>query len=105
MKPIAYILLLSALLSGCDSCRPTNYAHVEYKDSGSGNFLLHSFTDSSVRLLNFKNDSIRVIPLHDIQKFILHGDVIDPQSPQGKARMEKSLEPNPDIWNDPIILR
>src|SRR2546423_521449 len=99
MKRIAYSLLLPLLLSSCDSCRPaktppgkkSNYAHVEFKDSSLGNFLLQSFSDSSLRLLDFLKDSIHVVPFRSIGKFFLHGDEIDLYSPEGKARLQKSL--------------
>jgi hypothetical protein len=100
MKRAAYFIFLSALLSGCDGCRPANYAHVEFRDSSSGNFLLQAYSDSSVRLLNFLNDSMSVVRFDHIQKFVLQGDEIDPKSIEGKARMAKSLEPNPNIWHE-----
>jgi hypothetical protein len=92
MKHSAYYLLLILLLSSCTTCRPDNYAHVEFRDSSSGNFLLQSFSDSSVRLLDYLNDSMHVVPVRNIRKFELHGDEIDLYSDKGKARLEKSLE-------------
>ena len=92
MKRIAYSFLLTLLLSGCDACRPVNYAHVEFRDSSSGNFLLQSFSDSTLRLLNFLNDSMLVVPFHNIRRFVLQGDEIDLYTSDGKARLQKSLE-------------
>jgi hypothetical protein len=92
MKCIAYFLFLLLLFSSCDGCRPANYAHVEFRDSSSGNFLLQSFSDSTLRLLNFFNDSIKVVPFHNIRRFFLQGDEIDLNTPEGKARLQKSLE-------------
>ena len=101
MKRVAYSFLLIFLvvqLTGCSSCKSMNYAHVEFKDSTSGNFLLQSVADSSLRLLDFLNDSMHVIGFQQIRKFYLHGDTIDIYSPEGIARLHKSLEPNKNIW-------
>jgi hypothetical protein len=92
MKRIAYSFSLLLLLSSCDGCRLANYAHVDFKDSSSGNFLLQSLSDSTLRLLNFSNDSIRVVPFGNIRRFVLQGDEIDLYTPEGKARLQKSLE-------------
>jgi hypothetical protein len=92
MKHSAYYLLLILLLSLCTGCHPENYVRVEFKDSTTGKFLLQSFTDSSIRLLDYVNDSIHVVPVRNIRKFELHGDEIDLYSDKGKARLEKSLE-------------
>lgn len=97
--PLLLLLFFSAL-AGCDSCKPVNYAHVEFKDSTSGNFLLQSVADSSMRLLDFLNDSMHVVGFQQIRKFYLQGDKIDIYSPEGFARLRKSLEPNKDIWTE-----
>ena len=100
IKNILQYSLLTLLLSGCSSCKPVNYAHVEFKDSTSGNFLLQSVADSSLRLLDFLNDSMHVVGFQHIRKFYLQGDRIDIYSSEGISCLRKSLEMNKDIWKE-----
>ena len=95
--PLLFLLFFFAF-AGCSSCKPENYAHVEFKDSTSGNFLLQSVADSSMRLLDFLNGSMHVVEFRQIRKFYLQGHKIDIYSYEGIARLRKSLEPNKVIW-------
>lgn len=99
MKHFPLLLLLFFSAFSCFSaCKPVNYAHVEFKDSTSGNFLLQSVADSSLRLLDFLNDSMHVVGFQQIRRFYLQGHKIDIYSSEGIARLLKSLEPNKRTW-------
>jgi hypothetical protein len=104
MKKIFLFIFLSAVLSSCDACRPENYAHVEFRDSTSGNFLLQSFSDSTIRMFDFIKDSMHVVPFHYIRRFFLQGDEIDIYSSEGKARMQKSLKLR-ILWGNGVVTR